>query len=82
MDKIFKKLTLDQTVDNQLSRGMGGAVDILMALLMNLWYRCKPHADLPAWTEEKKSSIPVFMLLFLIFLPSSSFNKIDYSGFF
>jgi len=36
MDKIFKKLTLDQTVDNQLSRGMGGAVDILMALLMNL----------------------------------------------
>lgn len=81
MDKTFKKLTLAQTADTHFSCGTGGVVDISMALLMNLWYRCKPHVDLPAWTEETKIIHPkLHAAYFLFFIPSSSFSKIDQAG--
>lgn len=78
MDKIFKKLTLDQAVDNHFSCGIVGAVDILMTLLIDLWYRCKPHADLTAWMEENPP-ILAFMLFIFICFPCTLFDTIDYS---
>lgn len=77
MDKIFKKLTLDQAVDNHFC-GIVGAVDILMTLLIDLWYSCKPRADLTAWMEENPPILTSVLFIFICF-PCTLFDTIDYS---